>query len=336
MEENKEQIEDEFEVLQSILMDEIQPTDVEGTVEQINIDGEETKVEIVKGFKIKIFPEEDVPAKMTKIISKTSNNSQPASLDEEEKGETGVNIRVLKVDYLPPLELEIKVPSTYPSDSPPLYTIKNDEFYKGNHDMIEEKLLEMWEPGITCIYEWYAYFQNGFVADYMEMKKLNSLRYMVTNRNEYDDFMSRTRDAFAFKLSKELQTCMICFESFYGNEFFIFSSCSHFFCLRCIKAYCQSLIVDGQIKNLVCPDTRCKKLIPEEDIKALVTEDLYKKYIQFDLNNQVNNDETLTWCPIPECGAVAKIRGGNMFGECTECWFRFCLTCQMFYHSGRR
>ena len=88
--------------------------------------------------------------------------------------------------------------------------------------------------------------------------------------------------------------------------------------------------------NLVCPDTRCKKLIPEEDVRCLATDELYNKYIKFDLNNQVNNDDKLTWCPITECGAIARIRAGGMFGECTECEFRFCLTCHHFYHSGKR
>ena len=77
-------------------------------------------------------------------------------------------------------------------------------------------------------------------------------------------------------------------------------------------------------------------MMTDDNIKEWVEKETFEKLEKFRISNKVNLSEDSTWCPIPECSAVAKIKGGNMFGEWSECWFRFCLIWKNFYHSGRR
>lgn len=342
MESNLQEIDDEIEALKSVMIEEFEEIEEDEKIMSIEIDGEPKDAKIVKAFRLKIFPEDSVPAKLTKIISTNSAGSVEGAsalddIEEHKNGESHVKIRIWKMEYLPPLVLEILMPETYPSITPPLFKILKNEFYSNCEDVIAEKLKnELWEPGVTCMFELQAYIQWGFIEDYMKQKELTQLKCMASTKDEYNDIMALKRESFINKLSKEEKTCMICYESYFGNGFYVFSNCSHYFCTRCIKEYCKNLIENGNIVGLICPDLSCKKQIWEEDIQQLVTEELYGKYIRFDLYNQVNADENLTWCPVTECGGVAKIKGGNMFGECTECEFRFCLTCNLFYHSGKR
>lgn len=71
-------------------------------------------------------------------------------------------------------------------------------------------------------------------------------------------------------------------------------------------------------------------------MKLIVTKEFYDKIFKFRFSNQIDLAEDKTWCPEEGCGGVARIIGGNLFGECQKCYFRFCLTCEHWYHSGRR
>jgi hypothetical protein len=71
-------------------------------------------------------------------------------------------------------------------------------------------------------------------------------------------------------------------------------------------------------------------------LEEFLSSEYYEKLQKFKIANAVNQSDDKTWCPVSDCCSVANIRGGNMFGECTECGFRFCLICKSWYHSGRR
>mmetsp|Transcript_3633 Transcript_3633/g.3073 ORF Transcript_3633/g.3073 Transcript_3633/m.3073 type:complete len:81 (+) Transcript_3633:821-1063(+) len=79
--------------------------------------------------------------------------------------------------------------------------------------------------------------------------------------------------------------------------------------------YCSSLISEGKVNGIKCPDGSCGKYISENDIRKIVTQQDYLKYEKFKVHMMVELAEDKTWCPVVECGAVAEIKGKNLFGE---------------------
>lgn len=325
LESNREEITMEVEALESILMDDFKLFSEHPKTLPLP-SNPSIELEISSGVLLTVYPEESVSTQLTKIVSSTSSN--PSDPTE------GVKIRRSKVDYLPSFDLIVLFPVTYPTLTPPIFGLLHTKPYPTWEDIVNKEFGEIYEGG-QCVYEWYAFLQDGFVQQYIQDKN-ESLKCVATSNEEYEELQKRSRDTFKHKFRKEQKTCVICFDNYYGNSFYVLSGCGHYFCMNCVGLYCQNLIRDANINNLRCPDSTCSKYISEEDLEQIVNKEYFEKYKEFKLNNQVDLAEDQTWCPNPECGAVAKVIGGNMFGECDECWFRFCLTCKNYYHSGKR
>lgn len=315
IEANREEIDMEVEALESILMQDIVIHEDFDSVLSIPTANGLVNLEIAKSMTLTVYPDESVPAQLTKLLSSFSNKSNS---DTEESKEKQVKIRISKVEYLPSFCLKVMMPVSYPSHTSPIFSLQKHEFYKGCEEQVCEKFEEIYEEGTTCVYECYSYLQSGFVAEYLERNDLNSLKCIVTSSKDYESIQVRSRGTFQFKFSKELKCCMICFENYFGNSFYVLSGCSHYFCKNCLKMYVHSLISDGKTDDVKCPDTSCKKVIIDSDIEQIASREFYEKLLKFRISKEVNTKEDVTWCPIPECCAVARIRGGNMFGECSE------------------
>lgn len=71
--------------------------------------------------------------------------------------------------------------------------------------------------------------------------------------------------------------CEICFETKSGNNVIDYG-CDHKFCTECVTNYMESLIGDGLISCLKCPETECERSADETLIKKLVSEDMFDRY----------------------------------------------------------
>lgn len=84
---------------------------------------------------------------------------------------------------------------------------------------------------------------------------------LATRLIEYDKAaQSETFSTLSF-------TCSICLESRRGSKCFQIKSCSHVFCLECLKDYFTMMIIEGfHLQASRCPDVECvKRLVLEED-----------------------------------------------------------------------
>jgi E3 ubiquitin-protein ligase RNF14 len=65
-------------------------------------------------------------------------------------------------------------------------------------------------------------------------------------------------DQNEFKFQNAYFTCNVCFSDKTGKDCFKFDKCDHVFCIECMKGYFETLISDGNVKSLTCPQDKCE------------------------------------------------------------------------------
>lgn len=96
-------------------------------------------------------------------------------------------------------------------------------------------------------------------------------------------------------------------------------------------------IKEGNISNLTCAESCCKKPFNDRDIKNLeLTQEQMKLYEKLSLDNAIAQMDDMGWCPLPSCGQIAHIERDQNLGKCTFCDFMFCLDCKERVHPFKR
>jgi hypothetical protein len=91
--------------------------------------------------------------------------------------------------------------------------------------------------------------------------------------------------------------CMICCYSYAKQDMFHLSTCSHEYCKNCMSDHLKIKVTDGQVVKIGCMDFNCAQLFTQEDIKRFGSADIYKKYLRFKENIDVEVNPNLKWCP---------------------------------------
>lgn len=63
----------------------------------------------------------------------------------------------------------------------------------------------------------------------------------------------------------------------------VLMSCNHQFCTACWESYLTVKIQDGDAHHILCPAYQCHILVPVEVIEKLVSPDMARRYLQFDI-----------------------------------------------------
>lgn len=129
-------------------------------------------------------------------------------------------------------------------------------------------------------------------------------------------------------------TCKICCED--KSEVFTLPICSHSYCYDCISDYLTIRIQEAQVLKMPCPDHECGNEINEQDIKKLVSNLYYEKYLVFKRNTELSNNPFLKWCPQPDCTGydLGNINKDHLV--CSVCTFEYCYYCSESWHpSGK-
>ncbi|XP_060529635.1 ankyrin repeat and IBR domain-containing protein 1-like isoform X2 [Cylas formicarius] len=84
-------------------------------------------------------------------------------------------------------------------------------------------------------------------------------------------------------------------------------SCRHLFCKTCWQSYLTTKIQDGDAHHILCPAYQCHILVPVEFIEKLVSPEMARRYLQFDIKAFVESNKSIKWCPIPGCGRAVRL-----------------------------
>ncbi|XP_055345873.1 ankyrin repeat and IBR domain-containing protein 1-like [Paramacrobiotus metropolitanus] len=96
--------------------------------------------------------------------------------------------------------------------------------------------------------------------------------------------------------------CPICAEDMPCEEEPVYLACEHDFCRNCWQQYLTIKIHNGNIYPIVCPDSSCSVLVPCDVVEGLVSREVARKYLQFDIEAFVESNPNMKWCPFAGCG----------------------------------
>ncbi|KAF5282513.1 hypothetical protein FQA39_LY04920 [Lamprigera yunnana] len=100
--------------------------------------------------------------------------------------------------------------------------------------------------------------------------------------------------------------CEICFQSITEWEQSILMSCHHIFCKLCWESYLTIKIQEGDAHHIMCPAYQCHILVPVEVIERLVSPEMARRYLQFDIKAFVESNRCIKWCPVAGCGRAVR------------------------------
>ncbi|CAD8133537.1 unnamed protein product [Paramecium octaurelia] len=109
--------------------------------------------------------------------------------------------------------------------------------------------------------------------------------------------------------------------------------CSHTFCLSCMKAYLIDRIVNGQVDQMICPQSDCNFQLSDAYISQIVDPDMMQKLRRFRKIKQLQQDPDIIWCPRVGCEETIK-RNGQKKIRC-KCGQQICRKCGRERHQGQ-
>ena len=81
----------------------------------------------------------------------------------------------------------------------------------------------------------------------------------------------------------------------------VLMSCNHRFCTSCWESYLTVKIQDGDAHHILCPAYQCHILVPVEVIEKLVSPDMARRYLQFDIKVKLTSfsgRHPCEWCTV--------------------------------------
>jgi len=80
----------------------------------------------------------------------------------------------------------------------------------------------------------------------------------------------------------------------------------------------------------------CEQQFTEEDVKKFGSEEIFKKYVRFQLNINVDLDSTLRWCP--RIGCLNYVKKPSRFAKVATCACgqQVCMRCGAVAHGNVR
>uniref|UniRef100_A0A1B0D1D0 RanBP-type and C3HC4-type zinc finger-containing protein 1 n=1 Tax=Phlebotomus papatasi TaxID=29031 RepID=A0A1B0D1D0_PHLPP len=127
--------------------------------------------------------------------------------------------------------------------------------------------------------------------------------------------------------------CPICFMKFQPGEGVILRDCLHTFCRECL-GHTVEYSEDAQVK---CPFMNavysCDSVLQDREIKALVTRDVYEKYLAKSVRQAEHKIENAFHCKTPNCRGWCIYEDNVNLFKCPVCRITNCLTCQVI-HDG--
>lgn len=78
-------------------------------------------------------------------------------------------------------------------------------------------------------------------------------------------------------------------------------------------------IQEGEAHNIFCPAYDCFQLVPVDIIESVVSKEMDKRYLQFDIKAFVENNPAIKWCPTPGCERAVRLtkQGSSTSGSDT-------------------
>ena len=127
--------------------------------------------------------------------------------------------------------------------------------------------------------------------------------------------------------------CEVCFMEYPVGDTYAMH-CEHRFCKVCFGMYIKSALDSGpDCISASCPKYKCKNIVPRSVFYDLLEsqedKDKYDKYL---IQNFVDFDKSLKWCPSPNCDLCVHQPDQVAMDVFCDCGHGFCFKCETEAH----
>ncbi|XP_056902397.1 ankyrin repeat and IBR domain-containing protein 1-like [Takifugu flavidus] len=172
------------------------------------------------------------------------------------------------------------------------------------HDWDREKLLEAWMTNEEeCCQRSGVQKPNPPPSGCNAWDTLPSPRTPRTTRSS----LTSPDQISLMPADEESSLCGICMSSIPVFEEPVDMPCSHDFCRGCWEGFLNLKIQEGEAHNIFCPAFDCYQLVPVEVIESVVSREMDKRYLRFDIKAFVENNPAIQWCPEPGCERAVRL-----------------------------
>ncbi|KAF2128806.1 RWD-domain-containing protein [Dothidotthia symphoricarpi CBS 119687] len=216
----------------------------------------------------------------------------------------------LRLEYLPPLHLEIVLPTNYPAEAPPLIKLAAIPWLPEDiaHKLTDEAK-SIWDEygGGTVLFSYISSLQEQAETAF----GLEELTLPSSLRNELEDYNRRTkRELF----DKETFDCVVCLEPKKGSKCHRMQRCSHVFCVSCLQDCYNSCIDEGSVNLVKCMSTECgsskrkkeRLLSPKELLQIPLSRETVERYAKIKRKKKIESDPTIIFCPRSWCQGAMR------------------------------
>lgn len=238
------------------------------------------------------------------------------------------NIKI-EVYNLPPICLEFKLPKNYPSEEAPNFKLTSVWLNDQNLNILSEKLDQLWSQYLhtPILFIWISFIQD----EIFQFLSLDPQDFIITT-NLASLFIDYNKNQLELIFKKTNFFCNICFVEKSGQDCLKFNKCEHVFCKSCMYEYFKSLISDGNVKKLCCPQEKCDSFATQAQVLSVVGDELFNRYDSLLLKYALNDMNDIVYCPISNCECAVIIEENNLC-QCPRCNYVFCALCRKNYHG---
>ncbi|XP_022243992.1 ankyrin repeat and IBR domain-containing protein 1-like isoform X2 [Limulus polyphemus] len=180
----------------------------------------------------------------------------------------------------------------------PLFTA---EALLRNYEWSRETLLEAWvsDPVACCQ-------KSGVQPPPSALQQLSTAS--VLDIQSEDEYLNKAITSVNnIDSAKKEFLCEICASFITKDKDPVHVPCLHNFCQSCWKGYLTVKIQDGDAHSIMCPAYKCPHLVPVDVIEKLVSPEMVRRYLQFDIEAFVESNPNIKWCPFPGCGQAVRL-----------------------------
>jgi len=262
------------------------------------------------------------------------------------------------VKHLPPLTLQLSLPSEYPiAGGPPSFHLACVWLTSGQlaHlcSLMDIKAEEM--SGSPVIFSWGELLRDATAALITDNGTSVTLAVSTESPDiravaECTDPMAAMMEVLQYDHQRELaawrqeiQQCLICFTGKPGSQFVHLGGCLHAFCRECVTEMARLHVMEGSILELRCPQPDCRAEISPNALEYVLDDEAYERWHSLKLQQIMTSElEGLVFCPrCEEMGRDTPVLSERPVSEdeaplaiCKRCGYMFCGRCLGVAHSS--
>jgi E3 ubiquitin-protein ligase RNF14 len=251
------------------------------------------------------------PTTLQNVVPNPQNGPQSQALDQH------------RLSHLPPLQLQISLPTGYPEKNAPVVKLATNPAWVPSSTIaeLEAYVSELWEE--------YGHMQVVFAyIDYLQQAAERGLDLSLVNNGILDldqamkiallDFDITTKKQI---FEKETFDCGVCLDPKKGSMCYRLQKCGHVFCCDCLKEVYNNAITEGDIASVKCLEFGCgvekeagarrakkpaRTISPNELLQIPLERSVVQRYVDLKRKKKLESDQSTIYCPREWCQGPAR------------------------------